>query len=73
VIGQSLRPLPDNTRDSHEIFISLAGIKPANPASERPQTPAIDRLAIYFYIFLQHIPISPRLVAPLNMKNIKIF
>ena len=39
-------PLPDNTQHSQETDIhSPGGIRIRNPASERPQTHALDRLA----------------------------
>jgi len=47
VISPSQRPLPDNTRYTHKSQISTppAGFEPAIPASERPQTHALDRPA----------------------------
>jgi hypothetical protein len=46
VIGPTKRPLPDNTQHSQDTDIYVpAGFKPAIPASERPQTHALDRAA----------------------------
>jgi hypothetical protein len=42
VIGPSQRHLPDNTRHSKQTFIPPAGFEPTIPASERPQTHALD-------------------------------
>ena len=42
-------PLPDNTQQSQETDIHAPeGFEPAIPASERPQTHALDRAAIGF-------------------------
>jgi hypothetical protein len=43
VISPSLRPLPENTQHSQETFVPPAGFESAMPASERPQTHALDR------------------------------
>jgi hypothetical protein len=45
VFSPSHRPLPDNTQRSQETSMPLAGFAPATPASERPQTHALDRAA----------------------------
>ena len=45
-IGPSQRPLPGNTqRQKRKTIMPPAGFEPAIPASERPQTHALDRLA----------------------------
>jgi hypothetical protein len=45
-IGPLQRPLPE-THNTHKrrTFMPLAGLEPANPASERPQTYVLDRAA----------------------------
>ena len=45
VIIPSQRPLPDNTQHSKQTSILPAGFEPAIPASEQPQTHALDRAA----------------------------
>ena len=46
MISPTQRPLPDNTRDSQYTDIHVtAGFEPVIPASERPQTHALDRAA----------------------------
>jgi hypothetical protein len=41
------RPLPDNTQHSQETDIHASdGFEPEIPASERPQTHALDRAAV---------------------------
>jgi len=45
VIGPSQRPLPDKTQRSQETLIPSSVFEPAVPASERPQTHALDRAA----------------------------
>jgi hypothetical protein len=43
-MGPSQSPLPDNTQNSQQTDIHApAGIEPAIPAKERPQTHAFDR------------------------------
>jgi hypothetical protein len=45
-ISPSQRPLPDNTKHSQEAdSLPSVGIEQAMPASERPQTHALDRAA----------------------------
>jgi hypothetical protein len=49
VIGSSQRPLPDNTQHLQETDIHApAGFEPTIPASERPQTYALDGAATGF-------------------------
>ena len=47
--GRHIRPmqkhLPDNTQHSQQTFMLPAGFEPIIPASERPQTHALDRAA----------------------------
>jgi hypothetical protein len=45
VISPTQLPLPDNTQHSQETSILQAEFEPAIPASERPQTYAVDRAA----------------------------
>jgi len=46
VINPTQRPLPDDTQHSRETDIhSPSGLEPAIPASEQPQTNALDRVA----------------------------
>ena len=47
VIGSLQRPLPDNTRNTHNSQISVppVGFEPTTPAGEWPQTYALDRAA----------------------------
>jgi hypothetical protein len=46
MISPSQRPLPDNTQHQQETDIhNPVGFEPAIPASERPQTHALDRAA----------------------------
>jgi hypothetical protein len=52
-IGPSQRPLPDNTQHSQETDIhDPGGIWTAIPASERPQTHALDRTATGIFFVL---------------------
>src|SRR5215468_44515 len=45
-MGPSQRPLPDNTQHYQQTDIHVpAGIEPAIPARERPQTHTLDRAA----------------------------
>ena len=46
-IGPSHTPRPDNIHETYKIqtFMPLAGFEPAVPASDRPQTVALDRSA----------------------------
>ena len=45
MIGLSQRLLPDNTKLSQKTYMSSAGFEPIIPASEWPQTHALDRAA----------------------------
>ena len=47
-ISPTKRPLPDNTQQSQDRQTSMppAGFEPTNPASEQPQTYALDRAAV---------------------------
>ena len=44
------RPLADNTQLSLRTSMTPAGFEPANPASERPQTRALDRAAVHYHV-----------------------
>jgi hypothetical protein len=45
LISPTQRPLSENTQHSQETSMPQAGFEPAIPASERPQTHALDRAA----------------------------
>jgi hypothetical protein len=45
VISPTQRPLPDNTQHLQETVTHPAGFETAIPASERPKTHALDRMA----------------------------
>jgi len=45
VISPTQRPLPDNTQHSQQTSMPPEGFEPTIPASERPQTHALDRAA----------------------------
>jgi hypothetical protein len=53
MIGTSQRPLPDNTNiQKRQTSTPSAGFEPANPASKRQQTHALDRAATGIGLFL---------------------
>jgi hypothetical protein len=59
VINPSQRPLPtqDNTiyKDNRKISMPRAGFEPANPATKRPQTYALDRAVTQYNIHYTYI------------------
>jgi len=62
VISPTQRPPPDNTQHNRQTSMALEGFEPTIPASERPQTYALDRAAIgigpLFYTLCSYRPPS---------------
>jgi len=59
VIGPTQRDLPESTEYTQEAhFLSAAGIEGTIPASERPHTYALDRMATGISTLYLHRPIT---------------